>query len=110
MTFLQTAASLVNRVMLPLVRSGVGSGALAVLTYTGRRSGQVYSLPVAYRRDGDHVWIGIGAPGQKTWWRNFLGDGGPVSLRVGGEDRSGHARAVRDGGSDVHVEVELDPA
>ena len=110
MTFVQTAGALLNRLVLPLVRSGVGGGSLAVVTYTGRRSGQTYSLPVAYRRDGDHVWIGIGAPTQKRWWRNFLGDGAPVEVLLGGETRTGHAVAVRDGGDDVHVEVTLDPA
>ncbi len=110
MTFVQTAGSLLNRLMLPLVRSGVGAGSLTVVTYTGRRSGQTYSFPVAYRRTDDHVWIGIGAPQQKSWWRNFLGDGAPVELLLDGRTRPGHAVAVRDGGDDVHVEVTLDPA
>jgi hypothetical protein len=110
MTVVQTVGAALNRVVLPLVRRGVGTGSLAVVTYTGRRSGRTFSFPVGYRRDGDRVWIGIGAPAQKSWWRNFLGDGGPVSLLLDGRTRTGHAVAVRDGEVDVHVEVTLDPA
>lgn len=110
MTVVQTVGALLNRVVLPLVRRGVGAGSLTVVTYTGRRSGRTFSLVVNYRREGDRVWIGIGAPAQKSWWRNFLGEGAPVSLLLDGETRTGHAVAVRDGEVDVHVEVTLDPA
>ncbi len=50
---------------------------IAILSYTGRRSGRSISTPVAYRRTGDEVVIAVAMPDAKTWWRNFLGDGAP---------------------------------
>jgi hypothetical protein len=81
--------------------------ALALVTYTGRRSGRTITIPVGYRRAGDVVTIRVGAPGAKTWWRNFLGDGGPAALRLAGVDRSGHAVARRDERGRVTVTVRL---
>lgn len=83
---------------------------LAVLTYTGRRSGRTITVPVGYGRSGDTVTIRVGLPGAKTWWRNFLGAGGPVALRLAGVDRTGHAVAHRDARGRVTVSVQLDPS
>jgi hypothetical protein len=48
-------------------------------------------------------------PDKKTWWRNFLGDGGPITLLgLDGSDRVGHAVATRDTGGGVSVAVTLD--
>lgn len=68
---------------------------LTVVTYTGRRSGRSFSTPVAYRRKGDTVTIRVGFPESKNWWRNFTGDGGPISLQLEGVSREGHAVARR---------------
>lgn len=81
---------------------------ITVITYTGRRSGRTFSTPVGYRRTGDTVTIGVRLPDSKTWWRNFLGDGGPVSLELDGRDRSGHAVGHRDRRGRVTVTVRLD--
>ena len=109
---LQRTASLVNSVVGPLVTSPrwgplVGRW-MTLATYTGRRSGRTFSLPVAYRRSGDVVTIGVSLPDQKKWWRNFLGTGGPILLRLEGTDRPGHAVAHRSPSGAVSVEVELD--
>ncbi|MGW3472451.1 hypothetical protein ACWDKQ_29180 [Saccharopolyspora sp. NPDC000995] len=72
----------------------------------GRRSGRTFSTPVAYRRTADVVRISASFPGSKTWWRNFLGAGGPISLHLDGEDRGGHAVAHR--GERGRVTVHLD--
>lgn len=81
---------------------------IAMLTYSGRRSGKRISIPVAYRRDGDEVFISVNLPEAKTWWRNFVGDGGPLTLRLDGDERSGHAVAERDQQGRVTVHVRLD--
>ncbi|WP_371812872.1 hypothetical protein [Saccharopolyspora sp. ASAGF58] len=47
-------------------------------------------------------------PDSKTWWRNFLGTGGPISLHLDDEDRSGHAVGHRDEHGRVTVTVRLD--
>jgi hypothetical protein len=80
---------------------------IAMLTYTGRRSGRRFSIPVGYRRTGDEVSIAVHMPDAKTWWRNFLGDGGPLTLRLDGAERSGHAVARRDDDGRVTVTVHL---
>jgi hypothetical protein len=80
---------------------------IAILSYTGRRSGRVFSIPVAYRRTGDEITITANLPETKTWWRNFLGDGGPVMLRLDGSERAGHAVANRDKQGRVTITVRL---
>jgi hypothetical protein len=79
----------------------------AVISYTGRRSGRTFSTPVNYRRQGDTVTISVMLPDVKTWWRNFTGDGGPISLQLAGVTRSGHATARRAGPRLVTVTVRL---
>jgi hypothetical protein len=92
-------ASGVNKVMLPVMRSGPGrrlfGGSMAIVSYTGRKSGREVSFPVNYRRSGEEIVIGVMAPDAKTWWRNFTGDGAPIRLRIGSDEHTGHARAVR---------------
>lgn len=80
---------------------------IAMLTYRGRRSGRTFSIPVSYRRSGDEVRIAVGMPEAKTWWRNFLGDGGPLTLTLDGIPRAGHAVAQRDEDGQVTVIVRL---
>jgi hypothetical protein len=82
---------------------------LVVIRYTGRRSGKSFEIPVGYRRRGDSILIGVTAPDKKTWWRNFLGGGAPLTLvDFDGADRSGHAVAQRDAQGRVSVAVRLD--
>jgi hypothetical protein len=84
------------------------NGNIAMVSYTGRRSGRSFSIPVSYRRSGDDVLIGVGMPDAKSWWRNFLGDGEPLTLRIDGTDHPGHAIAQRDEKGGVTVTVRLD--
>jgi hypothetical protein len=79
-----------------------------VIRYTGRRSGKTFETPVAYSRRGDVVTIGVAFPDQKSWWRNFLGDGGPLTLvGLDGADREGHAVATRNDAGGVAVRVRV---
>jgi hypothetical protein len=78
-----------------------------VITYTGRRSGRTFSIPVSYRRRGDEIEVAANLPDAKTWWRNFLGAGGPVSLTLDGTERAGHAVAHRDADGRVEVHIRL---
>jgi hypothetical protein len=80
---------------------------IAMLTYTGRRSGRSFTIPVAYRRSGGDVIISANMPEAKTWWRNFLDDGGPLTLHLDGTERGGHAVAKRDEKGHVTVTVRL---
>jgi hypothetical protein len=80
----------------------------AIVTYAGRKSGRTISLPVAYRRRGDQVVINVAMPDAKTWWRNFLGEGAPLTIALDGGDRTGHALARRDEGGQVTVKMHLE--
>jgi hypothetical protein len=60
----------------PVLGRIIGRG-LVKIRYVGRRTGRTVELPVGYRRSGNDIIIGVAAPDAKTWWRNFLGDGGP---------------------------------
>ncbi len=80
---------------------------IAMLTYTGRRSGRTFSIPVGYRRSGGEIVISVNMPEAKTWWRNFLDAGGPLTLRLDGAERAGHAVANRDNNGRVTVTVRL---
>jgi hypothetical protein len=87
----------------PVVRRGVIN-----IRYVGRRSGKTIQTPVGYRRQGDDIVINVMSPDSKTWWRNFLGEGGPITLlRFDGRDRAGHAIANRDDRGRVTVTVQL---
>ena len=102
--FNAVAAKLID---VPLVGNVVRRN-LVVISYVGRRSGKTFTTPVNYRWVGNEVVIHVGLPGAKTWWRNFLGDGGPMTLRLSGTDRTGHAVATRDDQGRVTVTVKLD--
>jgi hypothetical protein len=82
---------------------------LTIVTYTGRRSGRSFTIPVGYRRTGDTVVIGVRIPGKKNWWRNFTGEGGPLSVELDGTARTGHAIARQDAKGGVAVTVRLEP-
>ncbi len=64
---------------------------LLLLTYTGRKSGKRYRIPLDYQRDGDAVTVVAGNP----WWANLRG-GAPVALRIAGEELQGFAVPVED--------------
>lgn len=81
---------------------------MTVVTYTGRRSGRTFSLPVGYQRRGDEVTIPVEMPEKKAWWRNFVGAGASLTVRLDGVQRTGHAVAHRLGANRVDVVVRLD--
>lgn len=114
MNTFQRIAAITNRAFVPLMRLPVLGPALGrsmtVISYTGRRSGATFELPVSYRRSDEKVTIRVALPDQKSWWRNFTGDGGPLTLTLDGNDRHGHATAQRDDKGAVTVRVVLDPA
>jgi hypothetical protein len=105
------AAPLVNAPVAAIATSprfgGLVGSNIAMLSYTGRRSHRTFTIPVGYRRTGDDITIPVGAPDAKTWWRNFLGEGGPMTLRLDGTEHAGHAVAQRDEKGGVTIAVRL---
>jgi hypothetical protein len=93
---------LLNRVINPLVRwlirsplHGLASRRIALITYSGRRSGHRYTIPVGYEVTGVDVTITVGSPDRKVWWRSLTGAGAPVELQIGNRRRTGHGVATR---------------
>jgi hypothetical protein len=91
-----------NRVANPLLRwllrgplGGRMGKRLALLRYNGRRTGQPHELVVQYVRDEARVWVLVGLPERKHWWRNML-EPTPVSLRLAGRDLNGVAETIDD--------------
>jgi deazaflavin-dependent oxidoreductase (nitroreductase family) len=61
------------------------SKSFMVFTYTGRKSGKTYRVPVNYTRQGQTlVTFSLR---ERTWWRNLRGEA-PVTLRLEGKDVS----------------------
>jgi hypothetical protein len=109
----QRVAAVANWVVRPLVLSRrwgrLVERQMTVITYTGRRSGRTITTPVAYKRHGGEVTIKVEFPDHKSWWRNFLGEGAPISVRLQGVERDGRATAVRDSQGKVSVNIVLEP-
>ena len=106
--------AILNRAINPLVRllirsplHWLASRRLALITYTGRRSGRRYTIPVGYQVADLQVTITVGSPDHKVWWRSLTGTGAPVELIVRGRRRTGHAVATRTGDQAL-VRVALD--
>jgi hypothetical protein len=86
----------VNPAMRALLRSPAGrrlGGHLAVLRYTGARTGQRRELVAGYARAGTAAWIWVGGAETKRWWRNFRTPA-PVELWLAGEHVTGRGVAV----------------
>lgn len=70
---------MLNRVVEPLVRRGLGSPRLApsgfiVLETTGRKSGLVRRSPLAATRIGQHVVVGTFRAGRSDWVKNLAAE------------------------------------
>ncbi len=80
-----------NPFMKWLLRSplhGVVSRMYLLITFTGRKSGTVYSTPVQYAQEGDTLYI-ITSEGY-TWWKNLRG-GAEVHVHLRGRTYPAHA-------------------
>lgn len=82
----------VNSAMKFVLRSpmhGAVSKSILLITFTGRKSGKVYTTPVSYSRQDEYVYAFTHA----SWWKNLRG-GAPVTLRLRGHDFDGFAEPV----------------
>ena len=84
---------LMNNTMKFVLRSplhGIISNYLLLISFTGRKSGKVYTTPVSYfQQDDDQVIIFTHA----NWWKNLLSNPA-VTLRIRGRDVQGMAEPV----------------
>ena len=85
-----------NPVLLRLLRTRAGrrlGSRMAVLRYTGARTGKPHELVVMYARTEATVWIVVGGAEHKSWWRNLAAPA-DVVLWLAGERLIGRAVAV----------------
>jgi hypothetical protein len=82
------------RIVLRSPLHALASDSLLLLSYEGRRSGDRFSTPVAYERDGDEIDVTTFREAG-TWWRNFQ-DGHPATVWLRGESVAVHGRAITD--------------
>lgn len=88
-----------NGIMIALLRSplhGAISHSVLALTYTGRKSGRTYTVPVNYVRDpDDYDRLLITSTPARTWWRNLRG-GQSLSVRLRGRDVTSFAEVLEE--------------
>lgn len=93
---------------LPVLKDTVFKS-MTEISYTGRRSGRQFALPVAFRRRGeDQVVVGVAMAERKTWWRNFAAEPQPIGILLDGVDRTGTGVATT-GDKGTAVIITLDP-
>ena len=91
-----------NPVLRHLLRTPLGrrpGRRLAALRYHGRTSGRHHELVVMYVRVADTVWVMVGWPERKRWWRNLV-DAAPVELWISGRHVHGSAVVLQPGDRD----------
>jgi deazaflavin-dependent oxidoreductase (nitroreductase family) len=69
----------------------LASKRIMLISFTGRKSGKVYTTPVQYLQHGRHV-IFFTQRG-RVWWKNLL-DHAQVALRLQGQDTKGVAKRL----------------
>jgi deazaflavin-dependent oxidoreductase (nitroreductase family) len=53
---------------------GMLSNGMMLITITGRKTGQKYTTPVGYYREGEYLWVITSR--DRTWWKNLQGGAG----------------------------------
>ncbi len=74
----------------PGIQAMVGKG-VALLTFTGRKTGKTYTIPVSYHREDDTVTVITKRA--RNWWRNFQSPM-EVELRLAGHNFLGRAEVA----------------
>ncbi len=87
-----TVPPAVNHAMKFVLRSpvhGMVDKTVLLITFTGHKSGKIYTTPVSYSQYDDQVYVFTHA----EWWKN-LRNGAPVTLRIRGRELHGLAEPV----------------
>lgn len=80
---------------------GAMADEIMVITTIGRKSGQQFSTPIGYLRDGDN-FIALSVGGASNWYKNVLANP-TVTLNVKGQDIHARAEMVRDETERAHI-------
>ncbi len=74
---------------------------LMLLTFKGRKSGRMLTIPVGYQREGTVVKCFT----DHSWWKNLKANP-EVTLRIKGQNRTGRAEVIHDDKALVADELE----
>lgn len=88
-----------NVPMRALLRSpahGIASAHLCLLSYTGRRSGRAFTIPLSFVQEGEVVRLL--SSHQTRWWKNLTGEGADVEVEIARERHRGRATALLEDG------------
>lgn len=91
----QAMFKLVNPIVKGVLASplhGLLDKSLMLITFTGRKSGKSYTIPVGYHPQPDGT---LRVFSSHTWWKNLRG-GKPVSLRLRGQKVAAYAEPITD--------------
>ena len=91
---MSTIYRILNPIVKGVLRSPIHhfvSHQMMVITFTGRKTGRVYSTPVSYYQEGNHVYCFTHA----DWWKNLDG-GSEVKLHIRGREVLGEAMPILD--------------
>jgi len=78
------------------------SDRLLLLTFTGRKSGKVFTTPMRYAQEGDTLRMTVMYP----WWKNLVGEA-TVRVLLRGKMRTGIAEVLPEEDGEVVVKVHL---
>ena len=67
------------------------SNSVLLLTFTGRKTGKQFTIPVGYTREGDTLTLFS----SYSWWKNLRGDG-RVAMHLQGRERTGRAEVIEE--------------
>ena len=108
MVLLNDLVSPLNPLVMGLLRSRllfVASKGLMVVSWSGRKSGRHFSIPVGYQTDGDAVIVLLSKPREKTWWKNFR-EPWPAELLLQRQPRTVVGRWIEPGNAEFFERIE----
>lgn len=108
MLSLNDLVSPANRLIVALLRSplhGVASKGLMVMSWSGRKTGRSFSIPVGYQADDDKIVVLISKRTEKNWWKNFMSPW-PAELLCRGKRRSAMGEVVPVGSAEFFTYCE----
>ncbi len=108
MILLDDLVSPVNPIVVGLLRSRlhfIASKGLMAVSWSGRKSGRRFTIPVGYQRDGKSVIVLLSKPRKKSWWKNFRTPW-PAELLVQGQKRAVIGEWLEPGSAEFFERVE----
>jgi hypothetical protein len=66
---------------------------IALVTFTGKKSGRTFTTPMAYHDFGETIIIALAETQGRNWWRNYI-ETAPMDMLIKGKNISGFASVL----------------